>query len=732
MRERTKDSFLLEISELTNTIKMMNQNTDRLWAEKEFLRQKILIQNQEKHVPVVVTAVSQKDFHGKTDGADNGKVEEIIVRAQGEFNDLLQSLNMLSRSLPSIRTNLFQDSLNNENLQKMLDKEQKEKLRILEENENLSWELKNLKREMNEFSTSVLDKTVGENEQLVMELKSTRKQLGELLDAEDEYILRIRKLESELESAATELEHSRKNQEHVTRLNHVISQGARDYEKLQENLDSTRIERDKIRGNLLEKELENMNLKNKLQGINRSISRRDKETLKSEFEHKEKVNGLNSRIDNLSDEIEDLSKRLLESENELLSEKKNSNELVLEVNTLRIAVEDLEKASQVLSVENENLKKELDESLIQIEELEGDIEGMEDSLLLLEENATELEKRLGNTKFDQVLSEVAELEQFVSSVKKSEGTGSSSGITTDPGIDSPQGSEDSDEIEMLRQEVKHLTIELEDLKKEYDEITDKYILASEDSDNLKNEITRISSEFEKLNLEKAFLQDENEGLKSQKSNHEELVDFGVEGLENRISELSGELRLAREASDSYYHALAQEKAKSASLTAELAVAGTSSLGDAVKQQIIEQMTIIENSMDDLEDSLQLEETRLAKYCYELGNVQDSVSDEFEHLNVMIQKLESQIENMSMLSLSGDSEDTTVLKRQLEASQVQLSQLNAQLGTLETDLIVYQARQGQMDEISSIIDSVRQNLEIMGLMQASEDLKTVVSILSEGK
>lgn len=765
----------LELGELINTLISLNQNKDRIWAEKEFLREKItlmkLLASRSFAAVAEPRPSSNQTEVSPRDSEDEGHVREIIGRAKAGFNELFESLSVISRGIDGIAGNLFTDSREKKNLENLLEEERSRSQKLNYENVEIKNQINDLKRELNENAKERLEKAEYKNEKLAQELIATRQQLSELLDSEDQYIVRLAALERETEELRRTRDESTQQQTALNNLKHIISQGARDVEKIQEKNHQLTEERDAFRTAKLNLELENLNLSNKLQGLSRSLARRDKDHLRTEWEFTNKINDLTVRNENLADEVETLHSTLALRDEEFEKLKIAMDEMILERDTLNLRISDYEQRLEmqassmvdveVLSTEKAALEKRLAEletekTDLEIQsaaifdekqtlehsnsELSGDLETareiisdletrvleLEETLTLLEENAQELEDRLSVVDLDDVKLELMEMEQLITDSKVVETT-SPAGIFIDENIQTGvSSSELQEENELLKMEVEHLTDEFAKLEKEYKALTDKLIEESENSDSMKRDLSDSISLLEKLKLEIAYLQDENEELR--KENDKSLSSGDLDELRSRVDDLSGELRLAKEASESYYHALADEKARSATLVSELA----SRKPSVDVEKAIAQIINIETILDEFEDSLHLEETRLAKYCAELSEVEESVSDEIKHLNAVNEKLHNQIANMAMLSNSGSNEDLDILRRQAEATDHQNRVLNSKLGELEADLIIYQAQQGMMEEAASIIHNVRSNLEVMGFFQASDDLQAVARIITGKK
>ncbi len=137
---------------------------------------------------------------------------------------------------------------------------------------------------------------------------------------------------------------------------------------------------------------------------------------------------------------------------------------------------------------------------------------------------------------------------------------------------------------------------------------------------------------------------------------------------------------------------------------------------------------IEHQVDGLEDSLMLEEERTQRLNESLDSLVASIGDVFARISARIQKMDSQ--RQELLGRLEESErrleqaarpDTDTVKQ----CEARIHDLSVQLGIMEGNLLTMQVKlQNQVPQLKERLLRVSQDLEILGMLNASEELRGI--------
>ncbi|MBU1238801.1 hypothetical protein KKF84_01725 [Myxococcota bacterium] len=699
--------------QLEQEIISLSSIRDRLWSQKEFYKEKSLLLKERLTREHTVPVQPVPSVNGSTSRIK--EIEGVRSRISGtkKFIGLLaDKLHELSASLDTEMAPYLIDR--EKELEKKLQETTASLALVKEQKEALEEEFRSHKK----VAYSRQEETLSQDSRLEMQLLSTRDEMGKLLEKEDRYILEIRKLEVLNASLVQEQEEINNKEAQISNLKYLLDQGARDYERLQEKMERLLHENHKFRQSTLDMELDRVKLKTKVVGLEKVLKTRDinhgKELASLVVQKRES----DTRADNLEEETQRLSSHLANVNDEMEETRGRFDATVYELSVLKREMESMVSAQEVDALGDTNGT------------LLAEIEELHETIGLLEQNIEALEARIATSVEVEKPVDHSEIHSEVSSIRSL--------------------IEDAFTQEQIRQAIPlsagdaHFVSE-EDLRQKALIENLKTELLESDSLRQRLELTLALNEDERKNLEDKLVRLEEdllEALSMAQAAHDHPSSEEAT-LKSRITELEAEITRMETVASKNSEALMSEKSRCASIDNQLQILGSenSRLHHFVttlsqsKPALFEHLDNLESTVDQLEDSLLLEEDRAhasGREIESLGGSIASILDTMEQkihekdyeiltLHTEIQSLKTGLPQSSHESPSDSSETQKTISKQQQI----IEDLTTQLGNLETELLIAQATNPDSQDIKNDLAQIANNLEMMGLMQASSDLRTIL-------
>ncbi len=466
------------------------------------------------------------------------------------------------------------------------------------------------------------------------------------------------------------------SEEKAARLEYLLKQGARDYERLQHELEKVRGRVSESRRQLSvvtgeEEELHSriVALEEELQGTRLKNNERILE-LRKNLESKEVM------LDNVSDEVERLQHELLEAvtQRDVLNEELEKTRMQLL--TLKEEREELERANTVLS-EMLNL---LEENVAQLEQV-------------MEQQSSE-----AHTLSEAVLHELTEfLDLFAelpARVNEARNTAGHYMVLYGPQDMKKALDELSHLLDSRQKRIDDLSDALETAEQEMLDLRARLDSTAED-DDLVEQVSRLQSELERYrkaasrSMEdtsrmESLIRRKDSELRELRANLESMA-VALQELEDRATELS------RERDD---------------LMAQLEEHQTESPNMEHIAALADGLSHMEEELIELEDTVALEVERIGRIPGEL--------------DILAQG----IENMVPIN----PERLREMESELFARRAENEKLNIRVGKLEGELLVLRARLSGLGSVRALLEDVMRNLELLGMMKAAADIRAAMEKL----
>lgn len=755
----TSDS--LDVRSLLTELLRIQEERDRLWAEKELLREKLQLAAGER--PAAPAAGAAEDLPGK------------LNRLAGELAAAARQLqNAVSvPEKPSVEPEL---------------ERQKQRVRHLEHElaaareraETLETQLRVMEISARGRGTDADDADV-------------REQLAAALEREDQLLIRLHQMETTLAHRQADQLSLLEKDKQIQQLKYFLHQGALDFEKLQTRFRAMEGENLEYKHRIIDLqtqlERQQAQAKNTLGRMQEQMSRLDAKLLAARGE----LDASRTRTENLEDEVDRLTHMLAQAE-ERAVESAGQMELLRH------------EAARVLELTNMVAELEWERMGLQEERgrlLEASAQ-LQETVELLEENAAQLEERLAEE------SELRrELQERVDAVTAQQVASADACGRLGEELEKAQEAVRSLQNELHREKSLHAervaewSIQESKLRAQWEE-------SVRECDTFRNRVEEDAREIERLRGELALAQEavsrmgdweKLEGECRDARRESEVLSREVELKERQIQQLSASERAAREnaarlqeelaalerlraAHERCAQDLAMRNGRIAELESQLAsaqieiqrLAGQLKAAESrsveihhwsekmrnelqqVRAQLDEEIRQrqkaegrirgmeaqlpeirrlfdeIEHQVDGFEDSLVLEEERTQRLNESLDSLVSSIGEVFGRISSRVREMDAQRQELSRrleeserkLREHAQSPDAGLLKG-LEST---VHDLNVQLGIMEGNFLTMQVKlQNQVPLLKERIARVAQDLEILGMLNASEELRAIAEKLA---
>jgi chromosome segregation ATPase len=561
-----------EKESLENEIISLNKIKDDTWAEKEYWKRQVQLFEEKLKIQIPFQIIDKKEVNSLVLTNQNKKrlntIKEKIEYTKNFLTEAGQHVFSISNFLNDQFASLLMMGSKDEKLKDKVDKLNLEILNLKQQNSEISFELREIHLEnveLNTASSKEIDDQLENDHQLENKLLKTQDKIGKLLEKEDEYILTVETLKGQNELLKTDLEKESLKSSQIINLKHLLSQGARDYEKLQKQYEDKKIRNEDLEGNVLHSDLNILNYKNKIEKLKKSLNFLD-------LEHAEKtaillgiINELEIKNENISDEVERLNLSLIENQNHKENFNNELNRKSIEFDKIRSEFLELNEIYEIVKSENNELNsdfKEVEEELeniyLEFEELDDENKELTEKftqiteyLELMEENSEALEGRLNDQKGHlNIILIKDELTHLFSLINKNVQIFSDENID-DLNIDDlkNQLKETIDNIEkdlILKndqeienreniEKIGNILSQLDYRSEEIEKLQSKYKEMNEEKERVENEYLQMVEQFE--NLEKE-LKEKDSNVASSNEKHEwEKIKDEKETLEKEYSKL---------------------------------------------------------------------------------------------------------------------------------------------------------------------------------------------------
>ncbi|MGM0595443.1 MAG: hypothetical protein ACQES9_00235 [Myxococcota bacterium] len=709
---------------LTEELQKSRERTMFHWAEKEEWKKKyLLLKNSQNN-----------DF--EKDQQLPQSTQKISAFVQNKLERIFEYTGELD--------NFFQNNFNSLVKREILAKEKKIK--------NLQKKIKELgnnlrKSELNCLQQESDNENLKENSADIdvyrKKFIATNERIENLLKKEEEFMIRINSLQEKVSEQEEQIEELQKYPSTVSRLKHLLSQGAADFERIQEKYEKLKKKTTKQNKRNKKLKLSLMEKDNKVEALNKVIAGKNRHLAKLKAEQTEIIEDLKTQRDNLNDENSLLAKEIVELEKKLTQVNYDNQALQYELEKLKT------RESQIDKDADGELKE------IDLEELYEENKFLYESIELLENNNAKLEARIEksnsyeegsvSSEFSKRIDELAEVMNVVEN----------------------KDNQDS--------RFNHIIEDVKKLKLENDELSARMKSLKNNLEKARDNIDQLASEKSKFELKIAFLEDENDNLtRKVKDSEDKELHKKLKDLEDRIAqlktdkaqleakinksstresnsenkkkieELERRIMNLKSSCESYSKSLLEEKKQNTVVSNKLKI---------LKEQLNKKVTMLEagrNSltsvmgsldncefyMDSIEDSLLLEKDRNNQFASEIQTLKEQVRANIEEKNNIIDILNSKIDEMNYKIKEMDREDNGFNSKEIKKLQEVITQQNKQLAELEennekleTDLIVFDAKYSNFQKYVETISKVENELKLIGLMNAANELEEVAKLMT---
>ncbi len=680
------------------------EERDRLWAETTLLREKIVLAGGSgKDVRLPASSLSERLAEL---AAELGKVArdltESVVSRPALDTELQERVERLQVELEGKKSEL---AIKDGELQE-----------AQEHNDALETQIRVL-----EISRRVEAADAEPVDRIDFEPGDLGAQLVSALEREDQLLIRLHQMETTLSHRMADQLSLLEKDKQIQQLKYFLHQGAQDFEKLQ-----TRNRH--LEGETLQHKHRIIELQTALersQEQSRTAARRMQEQISKQTAQVKTAESFlreaEIRQENLEDEVERLQAHIIQMEEKLAQGAGQLELLRHEASraaTLQQELEELGHEVERLETENRLLVSERDE--------------LSEHVALLEENGTELDSR--------VLEETRQVEELA--VRMEEMATREQDLQREiDGLRSDFESRLLAASELLDEKQRFL-VELEATLAR----TQKELVAEKEKgvrgEKLSTELQQQLDEFQR----------KHDSAGDRFARDLSVKDRQVQELESRCAQLQVDVtRMTAQLKESdakkvemtrWAEQLREELAQ-VQQTLESEIRKRTGSEDRMRQmeeqmpEIRRLFDVIEKQVDGFEDNLAIEEERTARLSENLDNLAGSIDSLFSRICAQVERIDSERkvladkldeleeENRMLQDASGDA-DVGEIARQ----QSTIQDLNTQLGIMEGDLLTLQVKmQNQILPALENLSRVSGDLEVLGMLNAAEELKRIVTGLS---
>ena len=753
----------LNVQGLLAELLRTQEERDRLWAEKELLREKLQLATST--VPNMQHLTSKEGLPEKL-----GRLANELITAAHELQTVVHT-----PVKPAVNPEV-------EHLQKHSQNLEHELLQARERIETLETQLRVMEISARDKGLDVQDADI-------------REQLAAALEREDQLLIRLHQQETTLAHRQADQLSLLEKDKQIQQLKYFLHQGALDFEKLQTRFRVLEAENLEHKHRIIDLQTQ---LERQQAHARNTLSRMQEQTSKLEaklLDSQKELEASRTRVENLEDEVERLSQMLAQAQDrevqsagqiELLRHTadrvpeltnmvaelewermgliEDRNRLWEELKQWQETVDLLEEhAAQLEERFNEEalLRKKLQD---QINTVTSEQTGYRDTMVQLEtalENAHETvrnlqselhrEKTLHTENMHDMLAQKNALQaQLEDAIKERD--------TLCVRIE-----DQLRETEQLREELastiestKHMESKIVDIQKISDqcqqaqreseillrevELRERQIAQLAESEKVaKEEIARLQetvSEFERLRVSSERTKQE---LSMRNARIAEL-ESQLASAQIDLQRLAGQVKAAESRNVEIHHWADKLRNELQQVRVQLdteiqqrqEAEGRTRSMEVQLPEIRRLFDEIEHQVDGFEDSLVLEEDRTQRLNESLDSLVASIGDVFERIAARVQKLDSQKKELTRQL--EDSERKLQLTASTDANVVKqyestIHDLNVQLGIMEGNLLTMQVKlQNQLPSLKERILHVSQDLAILGMLKAAEELRTVAEKL----
>lgn len=758
--QMTPDS--LDVQVLLAELLRTQEERDRLWAEKELLREKLQLATS-----------SLPDTHRT--------IKEGLPEKLGR---LAHELVAAAHELQAVAHTPAKPAVN------------PEVEHLQSHSRNLEHELTQARERIETLETQLRVMEISARSKgLDAQDADIREQLAAALEREDQLLIRLHQQETTLAQRQADQLSLLEKDKQIQQLKYFLHQGALDFEKLQTRFRVLEAENLEHKHRIIDLQTQ---LERQQTQARNTLTRMQEQTSKLEaklLDSQKELEASRTRVENLEDEIERLSQMLAQAEDR---EVKSAGHIELLRHT---AARVPELTNMVAELEWERMGLIEDRNRL-LEELTQ----WQETVNLLEEHAAQLEERLNEEALlrkklqDQINIVTAEQTGHRDTIVQLE-TALENAHETVQNLQNALHHEKThhdDNMQKMLAQIHALQAQLEDAIQERDTLHVRIEEQLRETEQLRVElastiestkhmeskigdIEKISEQCQQAQRESEILLREVELRERQIAQLSESEKVAKEEIA-RLQETVSEFERLRVSSERTKQELSMRNARIAELESQLASAqiDLQRLAGQVKtaesrnveinhwadklrnelQQVRVQLDTeiqqrqqaegrarsmevqlpeirrlfdeIEHQVDGFEDSLVLEEERTQRLNESLDSLVSSIGDVFEQIAARIQELDSQKRELTRqledserkLQLS-EATDVNVVKQY----ETTIHDLNVQLGIMEGNLLTMQVKlQNQLPSLKERILRVSQDLGVLGMIHAAEELRTVAEKL----
>jgi len=590
-------------------------------------------------------------------------------------------------------------------------------------------------------------------------------QLGAALEREDQLLIRLHQMETTLSHRQADQLVLLEKDKQIQQLKYFLHQGALDFEKLQTRHRVVEAESLEQKHRIIELqtslERNQDSSRNTIRRLQEQVSEQSRQLADGE----RSLRAAETRQENLEDEVDRLSAQIFQMEERLMA---GAGQLELaryeaaRVPALILRVQELEDG--MLQVEEENLAlreqaEQLGEALSLLEENAGALDSrVGEDAAAIEQLSLRLEENIARRTADQEAELVREREtqaaeherKLVAAMelldRKEESLRSLDERfrSTSAQLKALQENHNRQEAQLAevtnaardsRREAEVLTRELEVKAKAAAELERALKVASEASEALKDEFSRQAEKLQAGGDKNA----QELALRSERIQELENM-LATQRIE--VQRLGGQIKSAEMKNTEVMHWSDKLKSELMQVRAQLDEeirkrSGSEEQARLIEGQLPEIRRLfdeIEHQVDGFEDNLALEEDRTQRLSESLDQLVESIGSVFHKITEQLAHLEAerglladrlQSAEMEHMELAGE-----VSAQNAEKHRSTIHDLNVQLGIMEGNLLTMQVKmQNQLGPSVEKILRVTGDLELLGMINAATELRSIAGTLS---
>ncbi len=591
------------------------------------------------------------------------------------------------------------------------------------------------------------------------------RQLASALEREDQLLIRLHQMETTLSHRQADQLALLEKDKQIQQLKYFLHQGALDFEKLQTRLRSVEAESLEQKHRIIE--LQTNLERNQVSSRNNVRRLQDQVTTQSQqLQAGERaLRAAETRQENLEDEIERLSAQIFQMEERLVS---GAGQLELmrfeagRVPVLNQRVEELEVAARILEEENHTLREEVSrliEEISLLEENAGALDGRvgEDAVEIsalhsrLEATAAlrtaEQEEELRLERERQAAEHERKLIAAMELVDRKD----ESLKSLDERFRQLAAQSQSLQEKLLEQEgrLAEVTNTARDRQREAEVLTRELELREKASAELEKKAKTAMDNLESLKAELAQQTAMAQTGSDRTAQELALRNERIKELENtlatqriEVQRLAGQVKTSDMKSTEVAHWSEKLKAELLQVRTQLDEEIQKRTGSEDRIRLMEGQLPeirrlfdeIERQVDGFEDNLALEEDRTQRLSESLDSLVESIAAVFGRISAQVGQLEAErgmlAERLQAAELEHHDLKNDASTQSMERHRTTIHDLNVQLGIMEGNLLTMQVKmQNQLVPSVEKILRVTGDLELLGMLNAATELRAIAGTLS---